>query len=132
MHFLSNSPKKSWGLTKMHYLCSPQWCHGRVVRQRSAKPSTAVRFCLAPPKTPFSNAERGFAIYIYGFKHPIGTTQIPSSGLLYAYSPVTVIIILNAGLFIRVVSIFSARALRISAPFLINESPPSLISIKPY
>ena len=60
---MSNSPKKSWGLTKMHYLCSPKWCHGRVVRQRSAKPSTAVRFCLAPPKTPFSNAERGFAIH---------------------------------------------------------------------
>ena len=62
MHFLSNSPKKSWGLTKMHYLCSPKWCHGRVVRQRSAKPSTAVRFCLAPLQTPFSDAERGFAI----------------------------------------------------------------------
>ena len=59
---MSNSPKKSWGLTKMHYLCSPKWCHGRVVRQRSAKPSTAVRFCLAPLKTPFSDAERGFAI----------------------------------------------------------------------
>lgn len=25
-----------------------KWCHGREVRQRSAKPCTAVQICLAP------------------------------------------------------------------------------------
>ena len=69
MHFLSNSPKKSWGLTKMHYLCSPKWCHGRVVRQRSAKPSTAVRFCLAPLETPLrvSQGRLTYPIFLQGY-----------------------------------------------------------------
>ena len=37
-------------------------CVGRVVRRRSAKPVTVVRFRYAPQKPPFSDAERGFAI----------------------------------------------------------------------
>ena len=40
----------------------PNRCVGRVVRRRSAKPVTVVRFRYAPQKPPFSDAERGFAI----------------------------------------------------------------------
>ena len=40
----------------------PNRCVGRVVRRRSAKPVTVVRFRYAPQETPISIAERGFAI----------------------------------------------------------------------
>lgn len=38
------NPKRSTNFA----LGKTTWYHGRVVRHRSAKPSTAVRFCLVP------------------------------------------------------------------------------------
>ena len=34
------------------------WYHGRVVRQRSAKPCTAVRLCLVPPQAHYCKMMR--------------------------------------------------------------------------
>lgn len=42
------------------YICTPNRYHGRVVRQRSAKPSTAVRICLVPHKRSQLNVSTDF------------------------------------------------------------------------
>ena len=46
------------------YLCTPQRCVGRVVRRRSAKPVTVVRFRYAPHKKPCSDLQGFFVHWI--------------------------------------------------------------------
>lgn len=38
------------GTTEIYYVCTRNWSRGRAVRQRSAKPCTAVRICSRPPR----------------------------------------------------------------------------------
>ncbi len=52
---------------RIYYVCTRKWSRGRAVRQRSAKPCTAVRICSRPQrKAPSStNVEAGVFLF-YG------------------------------------------------------------------
>lgn len=45
---MKKNAAKFWISKNNGYICNPKRCYGRAVRHWSAKPSTAVRFCLAP------------------------------------------------------------------------------------
>jgi hypothetical protein len=51
---------------RIHYVCTRNWSRGRAVRQRSAKPCTAVRICSRPQrKAPYSTKlNRGFFFFM--------------------------------------------------------------------
>ena len=51
--------KRPCAFRKMAYICIPQRCVGRVVRRRSAKPVTVVRFRYAPHKNASTDSCRG-------------------------------------------------------------------------
>lgn len=63
----------------------PNWYHGRVVRQRSAKPCTAVRLCLVPHKKRWLNRPSFFCFtYFIPRTEPILSDTPPLDGI---YSP---------------------------------------------
>ena len=51
--------KRPCAFRKMAYICIPQRCVGRVVRRRSAKPVTVVRFRYAPHQNASTDSCRG-------------------------------------------------------------------------
>ena len=55
--------EKFCSFEKSPYICSP-WCDSQVVRHRSAKPATAVRFRFAPQEP----AALRLPIFVYSCK----------------------------------------------------------------
>ena len=73
--------KRPCAFRKMAYICIPQRCVGRVVRRRSAKPVTVVRFRYAPLEMPL-NVLQGHLLFQ---KAPQISHFCPV--LIFTYSP---------------------------------------------
>ena len=60
-------------LAALHKTQFLNWCHGQVVRQRSATPLSPVQIRVAPPKTKSrcSNEQRLFSFQLRGLNYPL-------------------------------------------------------------